>query len=349
MDLYNFDFSRKILFHPEKIVAYKNGERPFPTTIEIDLTNRCNHRCKFCFSDKSELEKKQALDADILKQRLFEARELGTRGVSFTGGGEPMMHPRFLEIVDHARALGLDVGLITNGSLLSEKNCAELVRQLTWIRISVSGGDRASYLDVQGVDHLEAVVANIRSLDQCNQNAGGRLNIGVRTIVTPQNLPALGCFSELLGGTKIDYLQVAPDQLSSDGGAFWESAAVRQACDELKHGLARDDIKLLATGFMLDQPRIHYPRTCYAHFFMCAILADGSLTFCKNCRGVDSYYIGNIEDQTLAQIWAGEGTGAIEAWVRPDNCGLFCKHLAINCAMEEILHPVAAMTPNFVG
>ena len=27
------------------IGAYLNNLRPFPTTIEIDLTNHCNHRC----------------------------------------------------------------------------------------------------------------------------------------------------------------------------------------------------------------------------------------------------------------------------------------------------------------
>ena len=46
MKLYNFDFSKKIFFHPEKIVEYKEGKRPFPTSLEIDLTNICNNHCK---------------------------------------------------------------------------------------------------------------------------------------------------------------------------------------------------------------------------------------------------------------------------------------------------------------
>ena len=49
MELYNFDFSKKIFFHPGKVDDYKEGRRPFPVTLEVDLTNACNHRCSFCF------------------------------------------------------------------------------------------------------------------------------------------------------------------------------------------------------------------------------------------------------------------------------------------------------------
>ena len=89
-DLQNFDFTKKIFFHPEKIVEYKEGKRPFPITIEVDLTNRCNHRCSFCnYAEHIGIEAdKPSLHAEIIKKTLKEAKELGTKGISFTGGGE---------------------------------------------------------------------------------------------------------------------------------------------------------------------------------------------------------------------------------------------------------------------
>ena len=79
----NFDFSKKILYHPEKITAYKEGQRPFPTTIEVDLTNRCNHRCSFCYyAEHIGVEAdKPSLDTDLLKDRLVEAKKLGAKYV----------------------------------------------------------------------------------------------------------------------------------------------------------------------------------------------------------------------------------------------------------------------------
>ena len=48
MKLKNFDFTQKVYLHPEHVVKLKNSGRPFPMTIEVDLTNHCNHRCSFC-------------------------------------------------------------------------------------------------------------------------------------------------------------------------------------------------------------------------------------------------------------------------------------------------------------
>ena len=38
MKLKNFDFTQKVYLHPEHVVKLKNKERPFPMTIEVDLT-----------------------------------------------------------------------------------------------------------------------------------------------------------------------------------------------------------------------------------------------------------------------------------------------------------------------
>ncbi|MGQ4827615.1 radical SAM protein, partial [Enterococcus faecalis] len=83
------------------------------------------------------------------------------RGVSFTGGGEPMLHKDFTSIIVHARQVGLDVGLITNGSAITARNVDVLVDNLSWVRVSMAGGDPESYKAVQGVDHFDRVIANI--------------------------------------------------------------------------------------------------------------------------------------------------------------------------------------------
>ena len=57
MELYNFDFSKKIFYHPGKVDDYKEGRRPFPVTLEVDLTNACNHRCSFFSNDSTSVSK----------------------------------------------------------------------------------------------------------------------------------------------------------------------------------------------------------------------------------------------------------------------------------------------------
>ena len=52
-------------------------------------------------------------------------RKLGAKAITFTGGGEPMIHKDFYEILVTSKKLGFDCGLITNGSIITRKmqNC----------------------------------------------------------------------------------------------------------------------------------------------------------------------------------------------------------------------------------
>lgn len=349
MELQNFDFHKKILYHPENIVAYKEGKRPFPITIEIDLTNRCNHNCSFCFYAEHISINKDSLDTEILKLRLKEAKELGTKAIGFTGGGEPMIHKDYEEILTFTKSLGFDVGTITNGSVITEKNVNALIKNLQWIRISMAGGDRDSYKKVQGVDQFDKVVENIKLLSKRKQELGSSINIGIRTLVTPENIHTITNFANNIKDLKINYYQLAPDQYTNDEGKFWNSTETQQVFKEASEILKSKNIVLLGTAYIKAQEDLDYPQTCYAHFFKSAILAEGHYAFCQNARGEEKYYIGNIYDNTLKEIWESEKIKNIEKDIRPNNCGLFCKHMAINSSMEENLNPDPNMSPNFVG
>ena len=351
LNLYNFDFTKKILYHPEQIASYKNGERPFPITIEIDLTNRCNHRCDFCFyAEHIGVEAdKPSLNTELLMQRLKEAKELGTKALSFTGGGEPTIHPDYTKIIKYAKELGFDLGTITNGSVITERNVDEYIDNLQWIRFSIAGGDKESYHKVQGVDQFEKIVDNLRLLSKRKTDRKSDLNIGVRALVTPDNIHAIVNMAHLIKDLNIDYYQLAPDQFTSDKGKFWNSEETQNIFYQVKEILSENNIKLLTTTFMEAQENLDKPTTCYAHFFMITITAEGHVAFCKNARGEADFYIGNIFEKTLKEIWGDTITKKIESWVKPNNCGLFCKHMSINNTMEDITNPSPNQSPNFVG
>ena len=349
MKLHNFDFSKKIFFHPENIVKYREGKRPFPVTIEIDLTNRCNHRCSFCYNSDFFKRDKSSLDPHVLIERLKEAYELGTKGIGFTGGGEPMMHKDFVEILKKTRQVGFDVGLITNGSLINEKNIDDLIKNLQWIRISMGGGNKNAYMKIQGVDHFERVVFNIKLLSKRKKELNSNLNIGIRILVTPENINSVLNITNIVKDLNINYLQLAPDQFTNDGGKFWNSKNTQEIFEESKKILEEKPVYLLTTAYMWVQNKIDFPSKCYAHFFKIAITAEGYAIFCQNARENRRYYMGNIYKNSLNDIWQSEKLKNLEEKVRPNNCGLFCKHMPLNISIEEILHPDEDMSPNFIG
>lgn len=114
--------------------------------IHIELTNVCEFNCAFC--PKSEMKRPYLyMDADLAKGILDQIRQAGlAEKVTFHVMGEPTLHPRFLEILDHAEEIGLPVGLTTNGAGLGRAVGRELLdRKLHQIDVSFQTPDRESY------------------------------------------------------------------------------------------------------------------------------------------------------------------------------------------------------------
>lgn len=119
--------------------------------IHLELTNRCNFSCVFC-PDGKMTRKRGVMDEALALSALDQISELDlAEKVTFHVMGEPLLHPRFFPILDHARARGLAVGLTTNGALLKPETIQALAeRDLHQIDISLQTPDRESFLATRG-------------------------------------------------------------------------------------------------------------------------------------------------------------------------------------------------------
>ena len=80
--------------------------------IVIELTDRCNLRCRHCFSGRHG--GRGWLDMATLENILEEAQALGYEELAYTGG-EPTLHPAFPTFVAKTAAAGYRFGMVTNG------------------------------------------------------------------------------------------------------------------------------------------------------------------------------------------------------------------------------------------
>lgn len=95
--------------------------RSHPEEIMIELTTRCNYNCIYCFRRNLINEREGTMDAELALKIIDEAAITGVKRISFSGWGEPLLHPDALEILRHAKKKGLEVLLNTNGYFLKEK------------------------------------------------------------------------------------------------------------------------------------------------------------------------------------------------------------------------------------
>jgi len=103
----------------------------FRTTMEapyrkalVQIDERCNLRCAHCFVSATKEGAFMPLPEVVGKviPRLVECR---VRRITLTGG-EPTIHPQFLDVVRAFRAAEMDVGVCTNATTLSGVQIAEL-------------------------------------------------------------------------------------------------------------------------------------------------------------------------------------------------------------------------------
>lgn len=131
---------------PTKILHNKilRDDKIIPLHIQVIPTNDCNLSCNFCSCSDRDKEKKLSLE-QILKL-IDDARDLGTKAMTITGGGEPLIYPHINTTIDYAGKNNIEVGLVTNGILLNKLMYHD---NLTWCRISVSDDRSPTYTGIK--------------------------------------------------------------------------------------------------------------------------------------------------------------------------------------------------------
>lgn len=119
--------------------------------IHLELTNRCNFSCVFC-PDGIMTRKRGIMPESLARSALDQISELDlAEKVTFHVMGEPLLHPKFFEILDYAASRSLAVGLTTNGALLRPATIHELAsRDLYQIDISLQTPDKESFHATRG-------------------------------------------------------------------------------------------------------------------------------------------------------------------------------------------------------
>jgi SynChlorMet cassette radical SAM/SPASM protein ScmF len=122
----------------------------------VYLSDDCNLKCQHCWITPGFVNEgqspEQVIGVDLLQKGVKEARSLGLINVKLTGG-EPMVHPQFLEIVDMLTSEGLSLGMETNGTLLTADIAHHLKEKtnMSFISVSIDGADAETHDQFRGV------------------------------------------------------------------------------------------------------------------------------------------------------------------------------------------------------
>src|SRR5690606_31804808 len=107
-----------------------------------------------------------------------ELADCGVKAITFTGGGEPLVHREAAAILERAAAAGLEFGVVTNGFNLRGAAQDVIAKHAKFVRVSLDSGTPETHQFAHGTPFLQfhQILANIRAT---REKAGDRpLTIG---------------------------------------------------------------------------------------------------------------------------------------------------------------------------
>ncbi|HEU5085789.1 MAG TPA: radical SAM protein [Roseiflexaceae bacterium] len=145
---------------------------PLPTYVQIEPVGQCNLRCQMCPIQFRE-EPPAAFMPFPTYTRLVDSfpdlTELHLQGL-----GEPLMHPRFFDMVTYAAEKGIRVSTNTNGTLFSERRAEQAVTcGLASIHISIDGAQAATYERIRVRAQFATVIRGVERLVAARARHGG--------------------------------------------------------------------------------------------------------------------------------------------------------------------------------
>lgn len=299
----------KILKHPERIAHWLERGWIHPVTWELDLTNRCNHRCPQCAGGRQP--ESTQLSLSEAQRVLRELKAFRAKAVTFTGGGEPLLHPDFAAILSYASELGLDIGVVTNGSVMTEELADLICQRATWCRVSLDGADEESYRYSHGLDGraLARVISNMELLGKHK----ARATLGAGYLIDQNTMQTAERACRIVRETGFDYIQFRP--------YHWDYTPI--AREVMAFSSDSFSVQLPAKYEDLGQPRQY--GLCYGIEFVGVVQADGNLTMCCHTRGMPQFSFGNILEDSLESIWSGSERRLAKERIRLDDCIPNCR------------------------
>jgi MoaA/NifB/PqqE/SkfB family radical SAM enzyme len=262
-------------------------ERAQPLSASLELSYRCNWRCVFCYNPRhNDL---RGLPAERWLGVLDELRELGTLYVALTGG-EPLAHPRFLDIARGVRERALALRVLTNGALVTDALAAEL-RQLrpVAVELSLHGALAATH------DRATATPGSFEAmLRGCDRLLREGVPVVLKSPLTSLNEDELPGMQRIASDRGVP-LRLDPVLTPRDDGdrgplAYRASAG---AIDRMYRELS-------AAGQLPGEDRVQGGTNCGLGRTTVAIDPEGNVFPCLQWRRAP---LGNVRDASLVAIW----------------------------------------------
>lgn len=311
-DRYLMDGS-KMLWHLDRVQAWRRGERIAPIHIDAGLSKGCNIRCHYCYGvTQGNFFRKGAdrvFPRDALLQYMKDAGEVGVRSIALIGEAEPLLNPAVYEAIVTGRKAGVDMAMGTNGILLDTgRDGEEALENLTWLRFNISAASDYSYRRIHASKEFGTALEKIRFCVATKRRKNLKATIGLQMVLTPKNVDQVVPLARLGRELEVDYLVVkqCSDTVEGDIGVIDQLDRYHDFTETLKEAeaLSSGDYQVIIKwGKIMNEGHRDYD-LCLGAPFLLYSSGDGRLYSCGmwfNTRE-EEFRMGDMTQMTFKQI-----------------------------------------------
>ena len=274
----------------------------YPTTVVLELVNRCDLQCVMCYQGFRNDADKFTVDEAML-DKIFDDFKKNKLSALMLTASEPLLYKHFDKVLKRAEeAEIMDVFIFTNGNLLNEKNSRLILNScVTRLFVSIDAATEETYNKIR-------IPVSKRLLEE---NRLKKLENNVKNFIKLRD-----DLNNRLPLTRVSF--VALKENSHEVELFkskWETIV-----DSVE--IQREtSIKVYDKNFRGKKLKNY---TCNKPWGDMSIYSDGSVGPCCNLVG-RKIPIGNIKDTSIKEIWNGAKMSELRDGFVKNNPNEVCK------------------------
>jgi len=341
----------KLAYHPDVIRKLRAGDNNTLLQVHLMPQNLCNQSCNFCsyrMSDNKNamlFDESKMLPIEVISELIGHFKELGVRAIEVTGGGEPLAHKNKYEMFEMLFDAGFDVGLVTNGTLVTDRLAELLAPNLTWMRVSIDAATKETYINLRRASgsHFDQATDSIRKIRHYgNHKADFRLGAGF--VMSNGNELEVYPFCTLAKNLGADNVRLSLTFSDKHMDHFQDHLKLRTGIDSAE----RAEKELSDETFcvfnlipercsnLLDASN-HYPK-CYTKDVLCVVEGEGNVYTCCTFTGSGKGKLGNVltDEDGFRGIW--KRSQSFRLRLDPSSyCNVTCLYKKRNLEMIQLV------------
>ncbi len=280
-----------------------SGGKPGPVVAGVEITRRCNLACPHCYTAAGKELDGEMTTAEC-KAVLDALADLGTSLIGWTGG-EPLLREDMEDLFAHARALGMQSSVTTNGLLLDDRRARSLeAAGMAAVQISIDGSTAERNRRMRGAsdEEFDLALEGVRAA----RRAGLRVHLAM--VLTRENVDDGPAYLDLARREVVDSVRFCGFVPSGRGRG--RGNPERLSFSEGRGRLREFVTEALADGALPAQfdpaigplpPRFLFHR-CVAGVETMYVSCRGDVYPCTSLLD-RRFVVGNVRERPLREIW----------------------------------------------